>query len=148
MNCARIILYNLFSTSIHLQSAEMTTSILDNILLRRGRVQLFRRHFEAYMKKGYVSLIIHSSAGHFWGRRAGHGIPDLRDSTQELFWLATALPGPSTADSFIPGDERVPSPVVVVPVLGISVKLWFVISVHWPFFVIFNLRQRSCKRRF
>ena len=37
------------------------------------------------MKKGYVSLIIHSSAGHFWGRRAGHGIPDLKTQLENYF---------------------------------------------------------------
>ena len=39
------------------------------------------------MKKGYVSLIIHSSAGHFWGRRAGHGIPVLKTRPKNYFDL-------------------------------------------------------------
>ena len=30
---------------------------------------------------------IHSSAGHFWGRRAGHGIPDLKTPLENYFDL-------------------------------------------------------------
>ena len=37
--------------------------------------------------QGYTSLIIHSSAGHFWGRRAGHGIPDLKTRPKNYFDL-------------------------------------------------------------
>ena len=39
------------------------------------------------MNKGVASLIIHSWAGHFWGRRAGHGIPDLKTRPKNYFDL-------------------------------------------------------------
>ena len=42
--------------------------------------------------QGYTSLIIHSSAGHFWGRRAGHGIPDLKTQPENYFDLPLPCP--------------------------------------------------------
>ena len=48
---------------------------------------MVKKEPQAYVEKGIVSLIIHSLAGHFWGRRAGHGIPDLKTPLENYFDL-------------------------------------------------------------